>query len=189
MKKRLAFFSVCLFIVTLSYGCTATVQEQSLAVSVSVDVSVPMRDGVKLMSNIFRPEGEGAYPVIVMRTPYGKGDAKNGDGRAFAENGYVFVAQDCRGRGPSEGEWYPGINERNDGYDTHQWILDQPWCNGSIGTTGGSYVGYTQWITAPDAGNYLKAMFTSVPLFDWYKDTAYVGGACHLAQMMDRREL
>ena len=54
-----------------------------------------------------------------------------------------------------------------------------------IGTTGGSYVGYTQWITAPDAGGYLKAMFTAVPLFDWYKDTSYIGGALNLAQMMD----
>ena len=193
MKKRLAFFSVCLFVVTLSCGCTATVpqattaavEQQASAISVSENVPVPMRDGVNLMANIFRPDEEGAYPVVVMRTPYGKGNAKNGEGRAFAENGYVYIVQDCRGRWPSEGRWYPGVNERNDGYDTHQWVLDQPWCNGSIGTTGGSYVGYTQWITAPDAGSYLKAMFTSVPLFDWYKDTAYVGGACHLAQMMD----
>lgn len=193
MKKKLVFFSICLFVVSLFWGCTATapqvatasVGRQASGISVSENVPVPMRDGVKLMANIFRPEKEGQYPVVVMRTPYGKGDARNGEGRSFAKNGYVYVVQDCRGRWPSEGKWYPGVNERNDGRDTHQWILSRPWCNGNIGTTGGSYVGYTQWITAPDAGEYLKAMFTVVPLFDWYDGCAYIGGACNYAQMMD----
>jgi putative CocE/NonD family hydrolase len=178
-----------LFLLSLSLTCVPAVATETRPVVYEVqaleNVPVPMRDGVKLMANIFRPKAEGQFPVVVMRTPYGKGGIDNGEGKAFAENGYVYVVQDCRGRWPSEGKWYPGVNERNDGYDTHQWILAQPWCNGSIGTTGGSYVGYTQWITAPDAGDYLKAMFTGVPLFDWYEDCAYIGGAMNLAQVMD----
>ncbi len=194
MKKKLAIFSICfLFALSFFSGCTTTApqavapveQQQRPVFSVSENVPIPMRDGVNLSANIFRPKAEGTYPVIVTRTPYGKGDAKHGDGRFLASNGYIFVVQDCRGRGDSDGKWYPGINERKDGYDTHQWIIEKPWCNGSIGTLGGSYVGYTQWITAPDAGDYLKAMYTGVPLFDWYKDAAYIGGACNLAQMMD----
>ena len=193
MKKRSVVLSIrFLFVLSLTCGCTATaqqttaaVQQQAPSVSISENVPNPMRDGVILMANVFRPEAEGTYPVIVIRTPYGKGDANNDDGKYFASNEYVYIVQDCRGRGSSGGKWYPGINERKDGLDTHQWILAQPWCNGSIGTLGGSYVGYTQWITAPDAGDYLKAMFTVVPLFDWYKDTSYIGGALNHAQMMD----
>lgn len=177
-----------LFLLVLSISCapvvTTETQQALYEVKVLENVSVPMRDGVNLKANIFLPEAEGKFPAVVMRTPYGKGGVGS-EGSGFASNGYVFVAQDCRGRGPSEGNWYPGVNERNDGLDTHKWVLAQPWCNGKIGTVGGSYVGYTQWITAPDAGDYLKAMFTAVPLFDWYEDCAYIGGAMNLAQMLD----
>jgi putative CocE/NonD family hydrolase len=78
----------------------------------------------------------------------------------------------------------PFVNEARDGKDTHRWILDQPWSNGKIGTTGGSYVGFTQWASAPNAGDYLKAVFPVVPLVDPYGDVAYVGGAFQLALMM-----
>jgi putative CocE/NonD family hydrolase len=187
MNNKTLISLLLLLVLLLSCAPVVTTDTQQALYEVRVleDHPVPMRDGVKLMTNIFLPEAEGEFPVVVMRTPYGKGNTGNGEGRGFASNGYVYVAQDCRGRGASEGKWYPGVNERNDGLDTHQWILKQPWCNGTIGTTGGSYVGYTQWITAPDAGGYLKAMFTAVPLFDWYEDCAYIGGAMNLAQMMD----
>jgi putative CocE/NonD family hydrolase len=62
--------------------------------------------------------------------------------------------------------------------------LEQPWCNGEIGTSGGSYLGYTQVVTAPDAGDYLKAMYTVVPCMGWYQDGGYVGGATRLQLMM-----
>ena len=182
MKKTCTFLTTSFLIAAPLFSCAVL---QAAEVIVHENVPVPMTDGVNLMANVFKPAQEGAYPVIVMRTPYGKGGPQHGEARGFAANGYVFVAQDCRGRGDSEGNWYPGINERKDGLDTHQWILAQPWCNGSIGTTGGSYVGYTQWITAPGAGDYLKAMLTVVPLFDWYEGCCYVGGALNYAQMVD----
>jgi putative CocE/NonD family hydrolase len=142
---------------------------------------IPMRDGVELAANITLPTGGGQYPVILVRTPYGKGDGSVDDD---LNQGYVYVVQDCRGTGRSEGEWEPALNETRDGLDTHQWILEQPWCNGTIGTAGGSYLGWTQWAVAPFTGDWHKAMFTVVPPIDWYWDTTYSGGAFHLGIWM-----
>lgn len=157
---------------------------EQYAVDVRSNVEIPMADGAGLSANLFLPKAEGKFPVILMRTPYGKGDTKMGEGFFFAKRGYVFVSQDCRGKGASEGLWQPFANEARDGKDTHEWILEQPWCNGKLGTTGGSYVGFTQWASAPGAGDYLKAMSTVVPLVDPYGDIAYPGGAYNLALMM-----
>ena len=66
-----------------------------------------------------------------------------------------------------------------DGFDTQQWTGQQPWCNGQIGTAGGSYVGWTQWAAAPNASRYLKAMVPVVP-FDNAYEVAYPGGAFQL---------
>jgi len=158
--------------------------QEPYPVEVRTQVAVPMRDGVQLSTNIFLPKAEGKWPVILMRSPYGKGDEKQGDGLYYAARGYVVVNQDCRGRGASQGRWEPFVNEAPDGLDTHKWILAQPWCNGTIGTMGGSYVGFTQWAPAPDAGPYLKAMVPVVPLVDPYGDIAYIDGAFGLSLMM-----
>lgn len=162
----------------------APAAQKPYAIQVQADVKIPMRDGIRLSANIFRPKADGRFPTILSRTPYGKGDTKNGQARFFAGRGYVFISQDCRGKGASEGAWVPFMNEARDGTDTHQWILAQSWSNGRIGTAGGSYVGYTQWISAPGAGDYLKAMMPIVPLVDPYQDVAYVGGAYQLALLM-----
>ena len=158
--------------------------EAPYAVDVRADVKIAMRDRIELSANIFLPKDEGKFPVILVRSPYGKGDEKHSEGLFYAARGYVFVSQDCRGKGASQGQWEPFANEKNDGLDTQKWILNQPWCNGSIGTGGGSYVGFTQWITAPNVGEYLKAMFTVVPLIDTYSDGIYTDGALNLALMM-----
>ena len=150
-------------------------------VEVRGEVKIPMSDGTHLATNIFLPKAEGQFPTVLVRSPYGKGGTEGGPGHSYASRGYVFVSQDCRGKGASEGEWIPFVNEARDGKDTHRWILDQPWSNGAIGTAGGSYVGYTQWASAPGAGEYLKAMFPVVPLVDPYGDVAYVGGAFQLS--------
>ena len=163
---------------------TILATENAFEVEVRTDVKIPMRDGIQLSANIFLPKAEGKFPVILVRSPYGKGDEKQGEGLFYAAHGYVFVIQDCRGRGASQGQWEPFANETADGQDTQKWILNQPWCDGSIGTAGGSYVGFTQWMSAPNAGEYLKAMFCVVPLVDTYGDAAYVDGAFSLALMM-----
>ena len=188
MKKYTTLVAVLLTLLALSTSCEKTGPEQKktkiLDIEVRRNVHIPMRDGIGLAANISLPKASGRFPVILTRTPYGKGNAKDDLSSYFAAEGYVFVIQDCRGTGDSEGAWEPGVNERNDGLDTQKWILAQPWCNGTIATTGGSYLGFTQWIVAPDAGDWLKAMFTIVPLIDWHRDCAYIGGAFGLGTMM-----
>ena len=147
------------------------------------EVMIPMRDGTKLAANIFRPKADGRFPVILMRTPYGKPDEKWGEAKRYIPAGYVMVVQDCRGRGKSEGEWDPFRYDVRDGFDTQEWVGQQTWCNGEIGTTGGSYVGWTQWSAAPNGSRYLKTMVPVVPFGNAY-DLAYCGGAFQLALLM-----
>jgi len=147
------------------------------------DVKVAMRDGVRLAANVWRPKAEGRYPVVLMRSPYGKMDEKWDEGRRYTAAGYAVVVQDCRGRGTSEGAWDPFRYDVEDGFDTQEWVGRQPWCNGQIGTAGGSYVGWTQWAPAASGSQYLKAMVPVVP-FDNAYDVAYSGGAFQLALLM-----
>ncbi len=158
--------------------------EPAYDVEARADVKIRMRDGVELSANVFLPKAKGPFPVVLARTPYGKGGTQGGAGPLYARTGYAFVSQDCRGRGASGGAWIPFVHEARDGEDTRRWILAQGWCDGKIGTTGGSYVGFTQWASAPNAGDSLKAMFPTVPLVEPYGDAAYVGGAFQLALMM-----
>jgi putative CocE/NonD family hydrolase len=162
----------------------ALAREAAYQVEARADVKIPMRDGVELSANVFLPQAQGPFPVVLTRTPYGKGTTQGGVGHFFASRGYVTVNQDCRGRGTSAGEWVPFVNEARDGEDTRRWILAQSWSNGSIGTAGGSYVGFTQWVSAPNAGGSLKAMFPVVPLVEPHGDVAYVDGAFQLCLMM-----
>ncbi|RJP34484.1 MAG: CocE/NonD family hydrolase [Candidatus Omnitrophota bacterium] len=150
-------------------------------VEVRKNVMIPMRDGVKLAANIFLPQAEGPFPTILMRTPYGKGE---GEGDFYASKGYAYVTQDARGRFDSEGVWDPFLADGQDGFDTQEWIGAQSWCNGKIGTTGGSYVGFTQWTSAPYASKYLKTMVPVVPLSNPYHEGMYVGGAFQLSLSM-----
>ena len=103
-------------------------------------------------------------------------------GLIYASHGYVYVAQDNRGRYDSEGEFYPWHQEVEDGYDTRKWIAQQPWCNGKIGTVGGSYLGMVQWLGVLESSDYLTAMMPSVtPIDGWIWGNQYVGGAYQLA--------
>lgn len=147
-------------------------------------MAIPMRDGVSLAANLFRPSGEGPWPTILYRTPYGKQDATWSGATNFAAKGYVVVVQDCRGRGKSAGVWEPFRHEAEDGFDTQEWIGRQAWSNRRIGTAGGSYVGWTQWASAPKASRYLKAMVPMVPFGNTYDDVAYQGGAMMLGLLM-----
>lgn len=145
------------------------------------DTMVPMTDGVELATTIYRPKGEGPFPVIVARTPYNK-DGLKGEGQRFSRNGYVFVAQDLRGRFQSKGHHAiifhnDGWNKPHDGHDTLDWIARQPWCNGQIGSTGGSALGITQNMAAPGAPAALKAQHVVVAFSDMYHQSAYQGGA------------
>ena len=179
--QRLFHFAAVLPVLLLAAACLA--QEVKPEVLFEADVKTPMRDGTKLAANIFRPKQEGRYPVVLMRTPYGKAGENAEEPRRYVAAGYAVVLQDCRGRGKSEGVWDPFRCDVVDGYDTQEWVGGQPWCNGSIGTAGGSYVGWTQWAPAPQGSRYVKAMVPNVPFGNAY-DLAYNGGAFQLALLM-----
>lgn len=144
-----------------------------------VDVKVAMRDGIRLSTNIYRPDTIGVFPTILIRTPYGNGGKGNKDGHFFAKHGYVYIVQDTRGRYESEGQFYAMQSEQEDGFDMQQWTGSQPWCNGKIGTAGGSYVGFTQWMPAQMHSPYLKTMIPAVTFSDFYS-TVYQNGAFFL---------
>jgi len=177
-RRIFGLFVACL---TLTVSASSFAADAELSYTFQKKVMIPMRDGTKLASNIFLPKQAGAYPVVLMRTPYGKPGETWGDAKRYCPAGYVLVAQDCRGRGESEGKWDPWTYDIQDGFDTQEWVGSQPWCNGKIGTTGGSYVGWTQWASAPMASKYLKAMVPVVPFADPYHDIAYIGGAFQLS--------
>lgn len=118
------------------------------------NIMVPMRDGVRLATDVYLPgkgdaAAEGKFPTILTRTPYNK-DGSAGPGRYFAARGYAFVAQDTRGRFGSEGVWHWMTDDGRDGCDCAEWIARQPWSDGKIGTLGTSYVGGTQHAMALD---------------------------------------
>jgi uncharacterized protein len=138
-------------------------QEQELFdVLAESNVMVPMRDDVKLATDLYRPAKgdeplEGQFPVILTRTPYNK----NGNaslGKYYAARGYVFVAQDTRGRYGSEGVWHMLTDDGPDGADCAEWIANQSWSNGKIGMIGTSYVGGTQHALAMEGSPYLKTI-------------------------------
>ena len=112
-------------------------------VGAQLDVMVPMRDGIKLATDIYVPATEGKFPTILTRSPYGKSGSKK-QGEYFAQHGYVYIAQDTRGRFGSEGVWHMMTDDGRDGVDTAAWIGKQPWSDGKIGMLGTSYVGGTQ---------------------------------------------
>ncbi|HEY6393129.1 MAG TPA: CocE/NonD family hydrolase [Bryobacteraceae bacterium] len=148
-------------------------------------VRVPMRDSVRLDTNIFHPSGAGHFPTILVRTPYGKGaDLPSGYG-PFIDHGYAVVLQDVRGRYDSQGAFDPLNQEGPDGYDTLNWIAAQPWSDGKIGMMGGSYVGIVQWRVAVLNNPHLKAIFPVVSGYDDYFDRFYsTGGATKLGHRL-----
>lgn len=142
------------------------------------DVMVPMRDGVKLATNVFLPAGEGPWPVVLSRTPYGKGRAKSREKRElkYLQSGYVRVVQDCRGRFDSEGEYRAFIDDMNDGYDTVEWIAAQPWCDGKVGMIGGSALGITAIHAAMSGAPHLVCNVVYVAHGSAYHNSGYPGG-------------
>ncbi len=150
----------------------------SLAIASHREVMVPMRDGVKLATNVFLPEGEGPWPVVLSRTPYNKGKAEDREKgeKQYLENGYARVVQDCRGRFASEGEYRAFIDDFNDGYDTIEWIAKQPWSNGTVGMIGGSALGITANHAAMSGNPHLKCNVVIVAHGSSYHNSGYPGG-------------
>jgi len=144
-------------------------------VRVEQGVRVPMRDGVHLVADVYRPEAPGPFPVLLERTPYNRRNAATGV--LLASHGYIVVLQDTRGRYDSEGMFYPFRNEADDGYDTVEWAAALPGSNGRVGTFGGSYVGATQMLAATTAPPHLVSIFPYVTASQYYEGWTYQSGA------------
>ncbi len=147
----------------------------------SQTVMVPMRDGVKLATYVYLPQGDGPWPAMLTRTPYGKASAENLAPEA-SRRGYAFVVQDLRGRFNSEGQDYPvfthdGWGERQDGYDTVEWIAGQVWSNGKVGGFGMSAPGIALNMMTPSRPPHLTCCCVGVAFSSMYHQAAYQGGA------------
>ncbi|MFI9384984.1 CocE/NonD family hydrolase [Kutzneria sp. NPDC052558] len=143
-------------------------------------VETPMRDGVVLVSDVYRPRAGGDFPVLLTRTPYGRDavfETLTGDPAEFAEAGYIVVAQDVRGQGASGGEFYPLRDEGRDGYDTVEWAARLPGSTGRVGMFGMSYLAACCWLAAveapPSLGAIVPAMSFSSPRSPIYQDGAF----------------
>ncbi len=145
-------------------------------VHIQLDLKVPMRDGVRLYAAMYRPAKGERFPVLLIRSPYSTQHPRYVDWAVrFAQNGYAVVMQDSRGRYESEGKFRPYIDETDDGFDTHQWIGAQTWCDGNIGTFGVSYPGFTQILPAPLRSPYVKALVPIANQEDNYGHLRYNG--------------
>ena len=148
-----------------------------------VEVGIPMRDGVELAADVYLPTGR--------RSPRA-GDCDNDalrqdrdvrrarEARFYQQNGYAYVAVDVRGRGKSEGEWRAIVNDGPDGHDTIEWVAAQPWCSGKVGTTGLSYMGWTQWATAAERPPHLTCMVSTSAAGRWQQEIPYTNGCFQL---------
>jgi len=160
----------------LSLTCTLCLWGQPYAVTIQHGAAAEMRDGVKLIADIYHPEAAGKFPVLLERTPYNRAGAAE-SALKMAEHGYVVIIQDTRGRFDSGGEFYPFRYESQDGYDTVEWAAKLPYANGKVGMFGGSYVGATQMLAAISAPPHLVGIQPYVTASEYYDGWTYQNGA------------
>lgn len=144
------------------------------------NVPIPMRDGVILRANVFRPEADGKFPVILTRLPYGKDTGFSYallDPVRIAEAGYIVVIQDVRGRFSSEGQYKGFIQEFDDGYDTVEWAQNMEGSSGLVGMYGASYFAFTQWAAAASGHPALKVVTPMVAFDDGWEGVGFRNGA------------
>ena len=148
-----------------------------------INVMVKMRDGVSLSTDIRMPDSGGPFPAILVRNPYNNNIAVTPENEAllklYLESGYAYVSQDVRGKYDSEGTFKP-FDESGDGYDSVEWLARQPWCNGKIGMSGASYLGFTQLEAGKMAPPALLAITPSVMAHDAFKGIMYKNGVFSL---------
>ena len=175
---RKIFFSLAL----LFFAATITAQTTPLP-QVEKNIAMKTRDGVTLRADIYRPAGQGPFPVLLQRTPYNKDGTASFATKATAR-GFMVVVEDVRGRYASEGEWYTFRHETDDGYDAVEWAAGLPGSNGKVGMFGGSYVGATQMLAAIGAPPHLAGICPVVTASNYHENWTYQGGA--LTQWFDQ---
>jgi|TARA_B100001750_G_scaffold248447_1_gene279673 putative CocE/NonD family hydrolase len=137
---------------------TGTDAPESKEVEIKWGIKIPLRDGVKVNATIYQQRGlTDKLPVILCLTPY-NADTYQKFAWYYAQNGYIFAVVDVRGRGNSEGEFNPMLQEANDGHDIVEWLGKQEWSDGQVAMWGGSYGGYDQWATAKEFPSHLKTI-------------------------------
>jgi putative CocE/NonD family hydrolase len=144
-------------------------------------------DGVELVSDHYYPPGDGPFPTLLMRQPYGRDIASTvvyAHPVWFARHGYHVAIQDVRGRGDSEGDFYPFRNERKDGAETIAWLREHPRCNGRIGMYGFSYQGLTQLLAAAEQPEGLTCIAPGMTACDLYHGWFYRNGALRLSSTL-----
>ena len=126
---------------------------------------VRMRDGIRLATDVYLPEDGKPAEAVLVRLPYDKNSRYvffRWVAEIFNRRGYAMVVQDVRGKFRSEGETLGFVGEANDGYDTIEWIIAQPWSNGIVGMFGDSYYGFTQWAAVSSGHPALRAIVPRV---------------------------
>jgi len=185
------------------FGKTWSVSERKYNLIVERDIEITMSDGTKINADLFRPDGDEAFPAIFGFHPYnqsaqtapiepasfstnffrnpgqeeGNAYIEAGDPNAFVSRGYVYVIANVRGTGKSEGKYsFLAPPEAQDGFEIIEWIASQPWCNGNVGMFGVSYFAWIQLYIAALNPPHLKCFFAPWAATDLYRDSAYHGG-------------
>jgi hypothetical protein len=177
LKNRLCFLFLAILLAPAPSSFAQSLP-QTIATPIVIERGVAMktRDGVTLRADIYRPAGDGNFPVLLQRTPYSKDNTAE-FGRTAAQRGYMVVTQDVRGRYTSEGEWYPFKHESADGFDTVEWAAALSHSNGKVGMFGGSYVGATQMLAAVSHPPHLAGICPVVTASNYHENWTYQGGA------------
>jgi hypothetical protein len=150
-------------------------------------VKCRLSDGVTLVSDHYYPSGQGPWPTLLMRQPYGRDIASTvvyAHPVEFARHGYHMAIQDVRGRGGSEGEFYPFRHEGRDGAETIAWLRGHEACNGRIGMYGFSYQGATQLLAAVEQPEGLICIAPHMTAADLYHGWFYHHGALRLSSSL-----
>jgi putative CocE/NonD family hydrolase len=150
-------------------------------------VACRLSDGTALASDHYYPAGQGPWPTLLMRQPYGRDIASTvvyAHPVWFARHGYHVVIQDVRGRGGSEGAFYPFRHEGRDGAETIAWLRSHPACNGRIGMYGFSYQGATQLLAAAEQPEGLQCIAPHMTAVDLYDGWFYHHGALRLSSTL-----
>lgn len=156
-------------------------------VKLEENVYVEMRDGVRIAVDLYHPEKEGRYPVLLSMCPYLKEmqqchpgwchSIEAGATGFLVPKGYIHVIAQSRGSGMSQGRWaFLDRKEQQDGYDLIEWIADQPWCDGNVGMIGDSYWAWIQFLVAAQRPPHLKCIVPHDGGTDMYRDAMYQGG-------------
>jgi len=130
---------------------------------------IPAEDGIRLATDVYLPSGPAPFPAVLVRTPYNR-VGQQGSARRFTDLGYAFVAQDCRGKFDSEGQFIPLMDEARDGQAAVDWVANQTWCNGRIGIWGRSYLGIVQVPAASGGHEALRCILPSVAPGSFFRD-------------------